>query len=593
MYSRAAYRIFSILISMLFMASVQAQPLGGMRTFQPVVFSGAELEPLQGIAPDSIAAFRYDSTGWTRIPSQIDEREYIDLAWAYNGRNNARCDTSSVGCFEQTDVVFATVYMDPETFTGPDSDPFFDADDELVFMARDAGARAPTTAPLPEGVFGPAGVEVRVSVPRTDASRPRPSYVYLFHHDGRYAAVDTAYVAYDYNLLSGDYFETYNIFGIPNVDDPGEMPGANPEDSWVETPYYRRHFLDRWIEDELRILEGDGVDILDRYRWQKKPDSCDRTDWTASSANGAMIANISGPVRAIRSIIGFNSGPFRVRESTFYDHYATSVDYFRVHSIVGMVDFFDRSPGAIGMTYTSNVLAPRVIDGVPDGASSGVLTWEMLQGTQGTLVTAFHLTTTITDLELTSYYYDEAPATTVQCTGDDSAYGASGPYVTSRMPNTDPARGAYEDLTFGWHQLYASPDLSSEEALDFVDAVSSEPLFTRARQMAISAPAPALPPTGGFLRAADAAPAFALRLDPPRPNPVADQATLPYELAAEGPVRLEVYDALGRRVAVVEPGWSSAGRHAAVVETGAWASGVYVVRLVTDDGARAVRLVKR
>ena len=147
--------------------AVQAQPFGADRDFEPIVLTGSDVSALSAAHPNEVAAFRYDSSGWTRIPSQIDEREYIDYAWAYNGRDGIRCDTTitnPVWCFEFPDVVFGTAYMDDGTFTGPDSDPFVDADDELVFMAKDAGSRAPSNAPPPAGGFGPAGEDRWIQV---------------------------------------------------------------------------------------------------------------------------------------------------------------------------------------------------------------------------------------------------------------------------------------------------------------------------------------------------------------------------------------------------------------------------------------------
>ena len=45
------------------------------RDSEPVVMSGAQLPTLAGIAPDRIAAFRYDNgTGWHAIPLQVDEK---------------------------------------------------------------------------------------------------------------------------------------------------------------------------------------------------------------------------------------------------------------------------------------------------------------------------------------------------------------------------------------------------------------------------------------------------------------------------------------------------------------------------------------
>jgi hypothetical protein len=73
----------------------------------------------------------------------------------------------------------------------------------------------------------------------------------------------------------------------------------------------------------------------------------------------------------------------------------------------------------------------------------------------------------------------------------------------------------------------------------------------------------------------------ALALLPAAPNPFADRATLRFVLPEAGPVRLVVYDALGRAVAVLVDGAVAAGTHAVVFDPAAarLPSGVYVVRL--------------
>ncbi|MEM1041499.1 MAG: PQQ-dependent sugar dehydrogenase [Bacteroidota bacterium] len=70
------------------------------------------------------------------------------------------------------------------------------------------------------------------------------------------------------------------------------------------------------------------------------------------------------------------------------------------------------------------------------------------------------------------------------------------------------------------------------------------------------------------------------------PTPFAEQTTVRYALDAPGPVRLAVYDVLGREVAVLAEGRAGAGRHEAVFEAARLPSGVYLVRL---DAAGTVR----
>ena len=87
----------------------------------------------------------------------------------------------------------------------------------------------------------------------------------------------------------------------------------------------------------------------------------------------------------------------------------------------------------------------------------------------------------------------------------------------------------------------------------------------------------------------DPVPAAANRLGAPRPNPFNPQTTIDYVLAADGPVRLEVFSVDGRRVAVLVDGPQAAGAHSATWrgrdDAGrGMASGTYMYRLTAPDG---------
>ena len=75
----------------------------------------------------------------------------------------------------------------------------------------------------------------------------------------------------------------------------------------------------------------------------------------------------------------------------------------------------------------------------------------------------------------------------------------------------------------------------------------------------------------------------AARLAPPAPNPFADQTRLRFELPHAQPVRLTVYDVLGRQVVRLVDGEREAGRHTVRFDGRGLASGVYVVRLALGD----------
>ncbi len=79
-------------------------------------------------------------------------------------------------------------------------------------------------------------------------------------------------------------------------------------------------------------------------------------------------------------------------------------------------------------------------------------------------------------------------------------------------------------------------------------------------------------------------------LYPAYPNPFNRSATLRYDLARPGPVRLAVYDALGRRVALLVDEAQEPGRYRARFDASRLASGVYVVRMTTPDHVETHRL---
>lgn len=75
----------------------------------------------------------------------------------------------------------------------------------------------------------------------------------------------------------------------------------------------------------------------------------------------------------------------------------------------------------------------------------------------------------------------------------------------------------------------------------------------------------------------------ATALHPPFPNPAASATTVRFDLAAPGEVRVVVYDALGRQVAVLAQGARPAGRHEITVPTARFSPGTYVVRFQVGD----------
>ncbi len=400
------------------------------RPADPVVIKGSDAGRLVGVAPGEIVGFRWWAGTWQQVPVQVDERATVDLGRVYN----------------QADVgVAVNVYTDAGTWTGADPNPFLDADDEIVFMARDLGASAPSGND-PAGIVAGSGVRVRATDP---LQANTAGYLYLFRRSGSLdPSAGRRYVSYAFGLTSGAYKTTYKL-----------QDGPNPETSVVQGAWYTHRFSDRWTSDVVNINApgASGVDILDRHKPQFGPGVCVRTEDTFNDAEGAFIVNKNGPVRALRSYIGANSGPYTQRDHAFYDRREDITTHLRVHAIPAIMDTFDYSPAAVGMRYTNNLNPAGVtIDGVADTVTPGTLTWEKVEGAQGTMVLGHGYETNLTNTP-TSYYLDASQPSVVQCTGDAAALGTSGPYLSTSVACTDPATGCTGFLRTFRRLVYGPP----------------------------------------------------------------------------------------------------------------------------------------
>ena len=413
-----------------------AAVVSAQRGLDPVVLTGDQVPVLIGRDPARLVAFRWN-IGWEQVPVQVDERAVVGFDQIGN-----------VG-----DLPFSSlVYTDPNTFTGADPDPMLDADDEIVFMARHAGA--PASFGNPQGTLP----GVRVSLTVNDPLVGQTQYLYLFVSDGTLdPSAESDLVEYRFDLLSGDYKTTYNT-GL----------GVNPESSAISTRRYRVEFSDRWILDTANVFVGTatGVDILDRVKFQYQPGVCNRTTDTFSSGPGAMIANVDGPVRAIRSVFGANSGRVTQRDWFCYEGHIQTTTNLRVHPIGGTWNFVDLSTAAIGMTYFDNLNRVGVtVDGAPDSVATGIVDWQMVTGRQGSLTMVHLLDTDIpaVGLQRGSFYFDDASPVWTQCTGDAFAYAASGP-ATGPLPNTDPLRGPASKFILDQFFYFDTPGLGVADA---------------------------------------------------------------------------------------------------------------------------------
>lgn len=427
--------------------------LAQTRTAYPVILTGNDLPSMNAFLPGNIVGFRYENSKWEQIPIQVDERLTINGNDIYTqtgtcpfagipGLPASLCNSININIL---------AYADPNTFTGADPNSLFDGDDELVFMANMAGSQAPAGS-YPSAISTNA---TRCELAIFDPVNSANSYVYLFENTaGLSPGAGASTINYQFNLLNGSY-QNYNI-----------ALGFNPENSSVTTPYYSQHFSDRWIKDEIRIQAGNssGVDILDRHKTlfpkslTEVENKCTHSDTGFSEGEGAFVANIVGPVRAIRDYVGARSGPMVERIHYFYEQHVSVETKLRVHPIPGNMDVLDLSSNALGMTYYNNLNPAGVtIDGTPDNVQLGALTYEMLEGAQGSMYIVHELSTNVGIQTIYSKYAD---SNTNQggdiCSGDNAAYGFCGP-LFFKAGDSDPSTTPSAFFTSTRNTLFDNP----------------------------------------------------------------------------------------------------------------------------------------
>ena len=486
------------------------------RAGDPVVLKGSAISGMLGADPAQIAGFRWDAGGWTQVPVQVDERHTINVRQLYPDAANGYVGPLLNSEGEPYGFELE-VYADAKTRSGADADATFDADDEFTFMGGDAGPDAPAGAAPPEGVDGASGVKVSVDDPVAGGN----AGIYLFRAAGE---IDQSggldYVDYDFKLtgLTG---------GQTLLNDYGYIHSSNPEDSTVTTENYELHSIDRWMEDELKVKAGDstGVDILDREVAQATLTGCGRSEYTfsgrwtedstpgndgATDDEGTYVAVIDGAVRAIRSYMGANSGPYVQREHTYYAGQEVNKVFLRVHLMTDLYAWTDYAPSASGMTYRDMKNVGGVaVDGTPDtlvpttteDVANGAYAWQQLSGPQGSVSTVISSETDIPNASFGNYYLDDLTPTAgneKQCGGDGQSIGASGFGILGPVtPNTDPRLGSEENpannLTVARTRYFGPPSDGATEAAAYKERVanplaastSSSPLSVR-RKMKMS-----------------------------------------------------------------------------------------------------------
>ncbi len=503
-----AFRKFARIGALLCLAAITSIGISGEagaapsdRPTDPVVLKGASVPAKLHVATGKIVGFKWDGK-WKQIPVQVDERHVVSARSLYPDKPVGYIN-GHVGIDQDIRTFDVEIYADPKTRSGADADSSFDSDDELVFMGGDAGGKAPSSAVAPAGVDATTATRIAVADPVGGGS----AWVYLFKATGKAdPSAGKDYVQYDFKLVDLGPDDTL-------IDDYGWTNTPNLEDSTVKTENYELHSIDRWREDELKVTAGGapGTDILDREAASAGGlDRCTRSEYTFSANwtldsdpgndtntddEGTYVTVIDGPVRAIRSYMGANSGPYVEDVHLYYADREDRRINVRVHPIPQMYLWTDYSDAAVGMTYRDQKNQTGVtIDGVPgevggqpgddsinlfenNDFQDGTYVWQQVSGEQGTTTTMATADSSATPETFpsfqgfTGYYLDDSTPTNSagerQCGGDGKAYGASGFGIDGVYPNTDPIFGigaAPESLSVNRIRYFGPPNQTAADA---------------------------------------------------------------------------------------------------------------------------------
>src|SRR4051812_22230369 len=169
----------------------------------PEVDSGDTLG--DGPPIDELLGYRWNdkSRKFTQIPFQVDEQftRYLDNSASgfalYSGEDqHTTYAFGREGFRMRKEDPSNPCHALPDSPTAQDPVKGLDDNDELVFMASDAGAQAPSGATVPKGIDGVR--EVRTDDPANPAATPKYAYVMKAASDGPKPAFDASngYVRY-------------------------------------------------------------------------------------------------------------------------------------------------------------------------------------------------------------------------------------------------------------------------------------------------------------------------------------------------------------------------------------------------------------
>jgi hypothetical protein len=512
-FAMLAATMFNLLLA----PRVCAQQSGIDRPYQPVVLKGSNFPEFSSNRArlDSLFLYKYTSASklWEQIPFQFDEVEPDSL------------DAARTTYFRRGDGKLDNL-------------------DELAFMARDAGDKAPADswiANVSSSTF--PRYEIRLNDPLSIGSA---GYVYLF----RSATLSINPGLKDYIKYS-------------------KGPANNAGADTVRGESFRQGHAANGLPNFLQVLPpgGNETNFMDRLKIRAKASIL-----TLNEANNFTILGApkfrDGRVRVVKevqNVVGVPLIDLRI------DTLAITISYFpfsqalatelRLSAAVSATLLrlsFDFNANASGAQWFNENNGPLLVNRTSEPAETtqfnkGVVTspavnWFLLSSGAGSVVGLFEIGA-IANSSL-SFYYHDAPSGTndgTSDTGDNQSYGDSGLLITSGSAIVD-------TVNLGITTYYLGKNQPREIGATLRDQTRT-PLALNVQRQNFST---------GVREAAGPAPQrFALLQNSPNPVSPATSTTIRYELPFSGnaPVSLRIYNLLGQSVRELVNAAQPAGKY--------------------------------
>jgi len=324
------------------------------RDLEPVIITGTAVSAFAGVPVDQLFVYAYTGGDWRQIPAQVDE-------------------LTVTGAYTTTE------------------DGLLDANDEIVFMAKDLGDQAQDGIPMANGrPISARWYEIEVTDP---ISPTQKGWAYLVHSSTLTPTFTSDYVEFD-TTLHRINAASYSLgFGTTH-------PGF-----------------------EYMALSGSGVDILDRTKTRlfcRIPIICPVTEDNLRPKPDDLVKD--GPVRVI----------VRRGKGLAYGSMLSWTTGLEVPQLFAGDMYFstDFSPEVSGATYYNAVVPEGVtVDGIADTVAAEPLSpWWQLSTDTDTLIQVAD-TSPISGTQ--SNYYIDNSEVDASDTGDQRHYGDTGVFIAN------------------------------------------------------------------------------------------------------------------------------------------------------------------